>query len=196
MIRRTFRSVVAACTVVLFACGDAGTLTDLPSYDRRVTDPPKDFATLVPGQLQLPAGALPYAQKVIGAEGGELILHGLARDGQPTFHRLVVPAGAVQSPALFIIQLASSTEIDVDLFAYRMAANGRQENVGEAGFLKPVFLELSYAWAKSPVDPAALEIVYVVGNRVKEHMPTRANPIARSVVGQLRHFSRYAVAAD
>ena len=197
MVRGSFRSLVLLCSVALFACTDAGTLTDVtPSFDRKTVDPPQDFTTLLPGQLKLPAGALPIAQATIGPEGGTVTLNGLPKDGQPTYHRLVVPPNAVAQPTLFTMVLGSSTTVEVDLFAYRRASNGRWENVGAAGFRVPVYLELSYAWATRPVDPAKLGVVYLVGNRVRERMPARANEHAKQVVGTLRHFCRYAVDID
>ena len=197
MARGTFRILALVCTVVFSACGDAGTPTDIaPSYDKKAVEPPRDFVTLISGQLKLPAGAMPFATATIGAAGGSVTLNGLPKDGQPTFHRIVVPAGAVNAPTLFVIQLSSSSAIDVDLFAFRQNSHGKMNNVGELGFLKPVYLELSFAWATSPVDPARLHVGYLVGNRVRERMPTQANAHARKVIGELRHFSRYAVLAD
>ena len=170
-----------------------------------VTNPAADPAFVVaPGKanhLTLITGQLPAATqrvfKVIGEEGGTLAIFGGMKDGLPTYHSLEVPAGAVRSPLLFTMTLGSGPYIDVELAAYQIDRRGRVDEVGHRGFATPVYLSLSYAWAVPPVSGDGLEIVYLVGNdHIKERIRTVKSPRHKNVIGELHHFSRYAVAVN
>ena len=179
------------------ACADY-TMTGVthPAADAAFVAAPgnEDDLTLITGQL--PA-ATQSVSKVIGEEGGTLEIFGGMKDGLPTYHSLDVPAGAVRSPLLFTMTLGSGPYIDVELAAYEIDSRGMADEVGHRGFAKPVYLSLSYAWAVPPVSGDRLEIVYLVGNdRIKERIRTVKSPRHANVVGELHHFSRYAVAVN
>lgn len=152
-------------------------------------------ATLLEGQI-------PYAppvQKVIGTQGGVLVLRGPDRGGVATFHALVVPAGAVHENLLFTMELGDARYAGVELKAFKIKSNvnERGEEVGHLGFQRPLYLTLSYAWSDRPFNPARLSVVHVVGTEIQpERIRTHRWPANKSVVGEIRHFSRYNIAVQ
>jgi hypothetical protein len=190
MSRQLIKVFSLACALAVASCTDAGQITralEAPVGESHTVHAPngKEF-TIVAGQL--PATVRSVSAE-IGPDGGVLVLAGPAG----TAHTLTVPAGAVNERLRFEMTLSDGNDIMVDLAAYRL--KGRPEEVGHLGFKKPVLLSLSYAFAAPGLDPSRLSIVYLVGRAVKEQLPTRAGN-GRFVVGELRHFSRYAVAEE
>lgn len=120
---------------------------------------------------------------VIGAEGGRLEL------GQQT---LVVPAGAVDAPTVFTLKKGGS-KLRVALSASRETTN----DVGSAGFAVPVYLIFTYGNVASlPADPSELKIVWIRADGTYEPQPTVVDQGAKTVTGELTHFSEYALATN
>ena len=90
-------------------------------------------------------------------------------------HRLLVPAGAVSAPTTFVMSKVPG-EIEVGLTATRLLLN----DVGRAGFLKPVRLTLSYDNASNVTADAEPQQSYV-------------DQDANEVGANLNHFSIYTV---
>lgn len=189
---RTLRALFVLTLIAFAGCADRNTATEsnvAPSFSRNGRS-----ATLLEGQL-------PYAppvEKVIGAGGGILVLRGPDRGGAPTYHALYVTPGAVKENTLFTMELGDARYAGVELRAYRISdSHGRGEEVGHLGFQRPLYLTLSYAWAEQPVNPNRLTVVHVIGGQIQPErirtMPWRAN---KTVVGEIRHFSRYNIAVQ
>lgn len=120
---------------------------------------------------------------VIGVEGGELSL------GK---QRLVVPAGAVDAPTTFRMKKGDS-RLKVTLTATRSTEN----DVGSAGFLKPLTLIFGYGNAAAlPGDPADISVVWIKADGTFEPQPTVVDTEAKTVSGQLEHFTEYAMATN
>jgi hypothetical protein len=190
---RTLKALFALTLIALASCGDSSTTTEpnvAPQFSRNRGTP-----TLLEGQL-------PYAppvQQIIGPAGGIIVLRGPDRGGVPTFHSLVVPAGAVKENLLFTMEAGSRQYVDVELKAFKIKSNTKErgEEVGHLGFRKPLYLTLSYAWADRPFNPTRVRIVHVVGNQIQpEKIRTLRWPSHKSVVGEIRHFSKYSAALD
>lgn len=119
---------------------------------------------------------------LIGAEGGELRL------GNQT---LIVPAGAVDAPTLFTMKKGGS-KLRVTLSASRLEYN----DIGAAGFAKPLDLIFSYGNVASlPGDPEDLVIVWIRPDGTYEPQPTTVDTTAKTVTGEISHFSDYAMAS-
>ena len=115
-----------------------------------------------------------------GAEGGILML------GQ---HKLTIPAGAVDRDVVFKMNKASSA-LKFDLTA--TSKNSLlQNNVGAAGFDVPVKLSISYDGANVG-DPTVFEVAWLklLGNEVQ---PSTIDEGSHAIVGELDHFSDYAL---
>jgi hypothetical protein len=120
---------------------------------------------------------------VIGAEGGELSL------GK---QRLIVPAGAVDAPTTFRMKKGDS-RLKVTLTATRSTTN----DVGSAGFAKPLTLVFGYGNAASlPGDPADISVVWIKEDGTFEPQPTVVDTEAKTVSGEIEHFSDYAMASN
>jgi hypothetical protein len=119
----------------------------------------------------------------IGPEGGVIETAG---------HRLTVPAGAVEEPVVFRMRVVDGA-VEVDL-----TATGRQSktenDVGAAGFDRPLGLELSYSEAAAVADPGQLVIVWVRDDGTLVSLPSTVDRGARTVSAKLNHFSAYALA--
>lgn len=119
---------------------------------------------------------------MIGPDGGELKL------GQ---QRLIVPAGAVDAPTEFRMK-KSGTKMQVSLTATRVTTN----DVGAAGFAKPLALIFSYGNAASlPADLSTLSVVWIRADGTLEAQPTTLDTTAKTVTGEITHFSDYAMAS-
>ena len=115
-----------------------------------------------------------------GVEGGILMLGN---------HKLIIPAGAVTRDVYFKM-VKSGSALKFDLTA--TSPNSLfQNNVGSAGFEVPVKLSISYA-GTSAGDPSAFQVAWLrlLGNQVQ---PSTLDAANQSVVGELRHFSDYAL---
>lgn len=114
-------------------------------------------------------------------DGGELELLG---------HELVIPAGAVEKATYFVMIVLPGNAVQVELFAFD-AQTGL--DVGDAGFLTPVQLALSYADVSGIKDPSQLVIVHVPHDGEPEPLATRVDEEAQKAHAELWHFSRYAL---
>lgn len=132
-------------------------------------------------------------EKLIGPAGGYLYTSG---------HYLSVPAGAVSQPTTFRIAQVkkklgadSTTVIGVDLKASIKDAHGNVVDVGAKGFLKPLTLGLSYAWAVEQFgedDAQQLQVVWLKSStEVEEVVTLKVDGASKLVYGQLEHFSDY-----
>ena len=103
-------------------------------------------------------------------------------------HLLQVPAGAVSAPTLFTMHKLPG-EIKVGLTATRLLPN----DVGHAGFQKPVRLLLSYADAGNVTDAAAsrLVIMWEKPGGALEAQPSWVDTGTKVVQANLSHFSDY-----
>lgn len=104
-------------------------------------------------------------------------------------HKLIIPAGAVDRAVIFKMKKGSSA-LKFDLTA--TSPNSLlSNNVGSRGFAVPVKLSINYD-AANVGDPSAFKIVWMklLGN---EPQPTSLDVSNHSIVGELDHFSDYAL---
>lgn len=151
----------------------------------------------LPSEIVLPENAQLQSAQWIGADGGELAIHGLDEQDRPVAHILAVPAGVVDEPTLFCMRLTPTNHMKVDLTAYALDEQGGSVNVGARGFDSPVYLYMAFANANVPqADAPRVTIVYEPddGRPVE---PTRGSSLGnRYAYGELWHFSKYALALD
>lgn len=146
---------------------------------------------------KMPADVEIKDEQVIGAEGGYLYA---------AHHALYVPKGAVSVPTKFKITIYrkpadpltfatdSLVNIEVSLKAYE-TRDGVDVSVGEFGFQRPVYLGLSYDWVADVMDPAQATVLWRKTADVGIEVPTRTVDTGkRWIVGELQHFSDYALA--
>lgn len=121
--------------------------------------------------------------RVIGPSGGRLALE---------LHQLVVPAGAVSRPTVFRMTKTLGPQVRVDLTATDQAT-GMVVNA----FPEPVELWLSYRFARiSNADAGRLVVLWLKDDSASGELvpiPTRVERRTRHVVGELTHFSQYAM---
>ena len=137
--------------------------------------------------VQTADGLLATVTKLLGADGGTLRLVG---------HRLVVPSGAVDAPTTFEMSALLNGNVRVDLSATAPGASGRID-VGEAGFDRPVRLDLTYERATNVRDARKLVIIRLnpLGmDAVHEVLPTTVDPSNERATTWLEHFSGYIMA--
>lgn len=142
---------------------------------------------LVESDLNWPSTA---ASVVIGPEGGEVELWAASpRDSKlgPS-HSLKVPRDAVSEPTLFVMEIGLDPTIDVFLSAVEISSGRRITE-----FFRPLKLRLTYA-GSAVEDPSRLGIVYVKDGIIIETVETRVITRHELLVGEIWHFSRYAVA--
>lgn len=124
---------------------------------------------------------------LLGSNGGLLSLLG---------HSIAVPAGAVDGPALFSIEVENEGIVEVDLSATRISLLGGLIDIGAQGFDRPVTLTLSYARATNVEDPDDLVILRRLPGGGFEELPTTVNKWNKTVSAKLEHFSGYCMAAN
>ena len=215
---RTFPVLLVA--LVIAACSDgltpAGQLTapDQAELARKTTTEQqrgKKLRTVVAGNTgrtwKLVSGRMPDTttvkdEQIIGPAGGMLRSAG---------HVLYVPEGAVAQPTKFKIT-ASKTPVDatvspdsqevfvqVQLKAYTVDAAGNAlVDVGALGFLKPVYLGLSYSWVQDVVtDPSRAAVLWMKSaTEVEETRTFSVDYNGKWVVSELNHFSIYTMAIE
>ena len=116
---------------------------------------------------------------VIGENGGELNI------GK---HKLSVPAGAVTAPTTFSMEKFPGV-IRVNLTATRLLLN----DVGAAGFLKPVRLTFSFENV-SNIDDGELskvEVFWMKADGTIEAQQSAVDHATKTVQANLNHFSIY-----
>lgn len=110
---------------------------------------------------------------IIGPDGGAL---------QVGEHRLVIPAGALTREELIIAEAPTSSLVDVEFSPEGLT------------FGRPAELTLSYKGCDVPAD-IGLVLAYVGwGNRILEVPPSMDRRERSEVMGEIGHFSQYAVA--
>lgn len=123
--------------------------------------------------------------RLIGSGGGSLELYG---------HRLTVPSGAVLEPTLFTLAVVPSGYVQVELSATVRTLLGVL-NLGEKGFRKPVPVTLTYRRSTNVSDPTTLFVLREKGLfRKPEPLPSRVDPVTKTVTADLDRFSRYFLA--
>lgn len=119
---------------------------------------------------------------VVGPEGADL------RSGG---HRLVVPPNAVSSATIFTATLTHQDAIVVELTATGVGSVVTND-VGAAGFQRPVKVFLSYKKVLEKLDPSDLRISYVNPLGTLDPLATALETNGR-ISAELGHFSGYAV---
>ena len=125
------------------------------------------------------------ADGIIGPQGGSISSGG---------HTLVVPAGAVNAPTQFMLQVKETNAIHVDLKAWRVIDGAPVTQFP----VVPVQIRLSVGDV-TDVDPARLIVVYLRDGTYdgrKDVMRSSYNATARTVTGVIPHFSEYTVGID
>lgn len=130
---------------------------------------------------------------VIDSEGGTLVLLSAPNrdedeDERTPYHSLTVPPGAVKRPTRFTMRLDPGADIAVHLTAEDVRS---KRPVTE--FDQPLTLRLTHAGSLLMED-TSLSIVYILDGMIVETVASRWHEEREFVVGQIWHFSRYAVA--
>jgi hypothetical protein len=136
--------------------------------------------------------------RLIGPDGGHISLVG---------HRLDVPAGAVELPTLFTLELITDGHIEVRLRAVRQLLDPvlgtviGTKNIGKEGFKEPVTLSLTYARARNidTNNPPELLIMRMLGEtHADPHEPleSETSTTRKIVLTDLGEFSRFCMAAN
>lgn len=133
-------------------------------------------------------GLLATVTELVGLNGGSLHLLG---------HRLVVPSGAVDQPTTFSLGVLLNGHTRVDLSAYGPGNSGN-EDVGEAGFDRPVRLDMTYDRARVSRRNEDNLVILRLNPRglgyLHEVMPTTVDERRDRATTWLEHFSGYAMA--
>jgi hypothetical protein len=124
-------------------------------------------------------------EAVIGSRGGVLNLGP---------HWLLVPENAVRGDTRFRMTPVSDGTFHVDLTATQLRRRGDEveNDVGQAGFRKPVYL--AFHFGDAAIDPAALAVAWLVEDGLVSQ-PTFIYEEAWAV-GALRHFSGYVLVGN
>ena len=104
-------------------------------------------------------------------------------------HKLIIPAGAVDRDVVFKMRKSSSA-LKFDLTATSKGSIF-VNNVGSQGFDVPVKLSISYDGANVG-DPSVFQVAWLklLGSEVQ---PSTIDENAHAIVGELDHFSDYAL---
>jgi hypothetical protein len=165
-------ALLASATAAALSCRDASPTS--------VPQPPALIPSLLGSSGQssnlLSCSDLPYQSvtQVIGPKGGTI------RIGP---HKLLVPAGALASNVSITAVLPTGTRVN----AVRLKPNGLKFNT-------PVLLTLSYANCTQSTAPKKVAYTDDYSWSIYEFQVSIDNPLARTVMGMLWHFSNYAVA--
>jgi hypothetical protein len=168
-----FLLVILAAIMGMIATGCSRS----PLESSTTTDQPKLLQRSVSG-VALSPGAELYAEAVISnATGGRLQLLDVTMD---------VPAGAVGNDTLFSIRIP-----DVNTFYNQFGTDGLV-------FATPVTVTMSYRDADlSGVNESSIRIAWFnPASGHYESMQCTVDKVAKTVTGQLNHFSAYALISD
>ncbi len=177
-----------AAALWLTGCSDQG--TPLAPADPPAVRGPSESLSLTSDVGTILTGASPdLAQRVnevvIGPRGGSVYV---------SLHYLYVPVGAVSQPTVFRVELPGDGTIGAALTATSVGSS-RENDVGEAGFRRPVFLTFSYAYATNPpADPFQLRVLWARPDGTFQAQPTLVNPFLKLATARLTHFSDYILA--
>lgn len=107
-------------------------------------------------------------------------------------HFLTIPAGAVSGPTVFSMTKLDS-EIKVDLTATSVGSLV-VNNVGAAGFIKPLTLTLNYGSAVTlPANLSSMGIYWVKGDGTVEPLSSVVETVNQRVLAHPTHFSAYEI---
>jgi hypothetical protein len=134
----------------------------------------------------------------IGPLGGTVTITGGKIGGKLTAHVLTVPPLAVPRRTLFCMRLEPTNHMQVHLRALALDASGKVVDVGAAGFGVPVKLSLSHLSVNlSSIQIRRLVLLYDPENgQPYERTISVSLPLLNTVVADLSHFSKYAMAVD
>jgi len=172
---RRFMSAVLVAVLVSFAglsCGD-----NLPTASPTPSPSPLLIGDLLSGVGLLKCTPLPYASasKVIGPAGGSL---------QVGPHVLRIPAGALSRAVTIRAEAPSDVVNSVRLYPEGLQFGGTGAS-----------LTMSYANCNLLGRILPKRIAYTTeGLQILSYLLSLDNLLQKNVTGQLRHFSRYAVA--
>lgn len=176
---------VLALALTLGACADQGGPDQLLAPQTEAAESRSweaDRIAMANGQSPTFEEAGAFVEKTIGREGGYLYLD---------LHYLYVPEGAVNRPTVFRMTTMGNGDIGAELSATRVGSSNHND-VGEAGFKRPVYIGFSYAYASNVTkDPAGLNVFWFRPDGVAEAQPTQVNTRYKYAFGTLRHFSAY-----
>jgi hypothetical protein len=110
---------------------------------------------------------------IIGPQGGTL---------QVGDHELVIPRGALNQEQVIVAEAPTSSLVQVEFSPEGLT------------FASPARLTLSYKRCQVPADSDLLLAYLGHGNRILELPPAQDFREGSEVIGQIDHFSRYAVA--
>ena len=164
------------------ACSEQGTAPEQLSAPEQAAFAKGGKDQLSKLDLTLPAPM--HVSAEVGAQGAVL------RADQ---YFLLIPAGAVKEKTTFTMAVGMDGVVSLEAFATR--ANGSIVDVGAIGFRKKLTLALYYGGATQRIsDPSALQVGWVQDNGALVPVPSTVDQAASLVYGELRHFSRYALA--
>jgi hypothetical protein len=143
-----------------------------------------DIYKIAQGQ---PIDRAEYKAQVIGPDGGVVYVDA---------HYLYVPQGAVTGPTLFEIKVRRDGQIGASLDATSLSAQGVlnavKNNVGRAGFAKPVYLTFYYGYATNfGGNPQKIKVLWIRPDGRKIAQPTYVNESYKVATGVVSHFSDY-----
>lgn len=107
-------------------------------------------------------------------------------------HVLHVPAGAVAGPTQFTMSKATG-DIRVTLTASSGKLGTLPNDVGAAGFLKPLKLGLYYGGSYSDTKAREGRVIWVKPLGGTEAQPTSLDTSSKWLFGSITHFSDYAI---
>lgn len=211
------RAVIVAVLIVGASCTDIGDGPSGPPLDMlpaaAVLDVTGESYELVQGMFPNPRGngvscdvrgrpdptpARLRSAAWIGPLGGTITVVGGKVGGKLTAHVLTVPPLAVRSRTLFCVRLEPTNHMQVRLQAHALDARGKLVDVGTAGFRVPVTLSLSHLSANLSVTQVRrLVVLYDPENgQPYERTSSVSVLLLNTVVAELPHFSKYAMAVD
>lgn len=176
---------VLALALTFGACSDQAGTDRLLAPDQGVSESKSwkaDRYAIANGQSPSFEKAGTFVEKTIGPDGGFLYLD---------LHYLYVPQGAVTGPTVFRVTTLGNGDIGADFTATSVGSRS-VNNVGRAGFKRPVYVAFSYAYARNaPRKPKDMKVLWFRPDGKAEVQPTHVDTNYRYAVGTLKHFSPY-----
>lgn len=169
---RAVFAVAAGILITIGGCADNSPTGSTPPQDAGYQLIALDGAATGAAQNR---GHFPFAEKVIGPEGGTLEI--------PGGHTLDFPSGALDKPTKI------RAKVDRRYVAVELEPHGIQFSAG-----REPLLTLNYSAAATPVIPNHLTIIYLdQAYNFLEDMRGTASERSKIVSARLPHFSVYAV---
>jgi hypothetical protein len=164
-----------ALALVVGACDQVGEVTGPAPSAASLSEDVNSFTVVK--EKDLTVGTV---SGIIGSGGGKLVL------GK---HELRVPKDAVSGSTTFSMTKASD-ELRFTLTATKLTTN----DIGSAGFAKPVQLVVDYSEATNISDPSLLKVFWAKLDGSFEQQPTQVDVVGKKAIGYLSHFSEYVLA--